>query len=95
MSGFYRIGKPGEDGFVHLNTGRRSSGERCASPRFEADDPKWPICGRPSTALCDYPGCDKPMCEDHRTKDPSKPNTDYCPAHAASAASLFAESETK
>ena len=82
MSGFYRIGEPGQDMYAHINTGRRPSGKRCASPRFEKDDPKWEICGRPSSALCDFPGCDKPMCDDHRTKHPTKVNTDFCPLHA-------------
>jgi hypothetical protein len=86
MSGFYRFGKPGEDTFVHLNTGRRSSGAQCAMPRFEQDNPQWgETCGRMSAALCDAPGCDAPMCALHRTKHVSKPNTDFCTHHAAMA----------
>lgn len=82
MSGYYRVGDPGEDCLAHINTGRRSSGERCASPRMEADNPVWGnLCRRMSEALCDFPKCDKPMCGFHRTKDPSKVNTDYCPLH--------------
>lgn len=81
MSGFYRMGKPGEDSIYHINTGRRSSGERCASPRFEKDNPQWEICGRMSVALCDFPRCDKPMCDLHRTKHSTKANTDFCPEH--------------
>lgn len=23
------------------------------------------ICGKPAVSLCDYPGCDKPMCREH------------------------------
>lgn len=77
------MGKPGEDCWAHINTGRRSSGEKCRLPRFEKDDPKiGSICGRMSVALCDYPGCDIPMCELHRVKHKTKPNTDFCPNHA-------------
>ncbi len=86
MSGFYRMGAPGEDAMVHLNTGRKSSGEKCASPRFEKDNSSFgAICGRMSVALCDAPRCDKPMCELHRTKHATKPNVDFCPEHAAMA----------
>lgn len=88
MSGFYRIGKAGEDTVAHINTGRRSSGERCASQCHEKDDPTFgPLCGRMSVALCDSPGCDKPMCELHRTKHATKANTDFCPAHTELATS--------
>jgi hypothetical protein len=87
MSGWYRYGAPGEDTIVHINTGSRSSGQRCASPRFAKDDPKiGRICGRMSVALCDWPGCDKPMCELHCTKHATKPNTDFCPEHTKGAA---------
>jgi hypothetical protein len=82
VSGFYRIGDPGEDTLAHINTGGRASGARCMMPRFEADDPKYgEICGRMSVALCDAPGCDVPICEFHQTKHPTKSNTDYCPKH--------------
>ena len=83
MSGWYRYGDPGADTIAHINTGRRSSGQRCASRRFEKDNPKLgEICGRMSVALCDFPGCDQPMCELHRTKHATKPNTDFCPEHS-------------
>lgn len=85
MSGFYRLGKPGEDSYVHLNTGRKSSGAACVSPRFKIDDPQWELCRRPSVALCDQPGCDAPMCELHRAKHQSRANTDYCPLHKEAA----------
>ena len=97
MSGFYRIGKPGEDIVAHINTGRKKTGARCASPRFDLDNPAHgELCGRISAALCDYPldsfpshntllTCDRPMCEDHRTKHKTKPNTDYCTLHASEA----------
>lgn len=82
MSGFYRIGAPGEDALVHLNTGRKPSGKRCEADRFEKDDPQiGESCGRQSVILCDGPGCDIPVCELHRTKHQTKPDTDYCPDH--------------
>jgi len=82
MSGFYRFGEPGADTIAHINTGRKPSGARCASPRFEKDNPEFgPMCGRISVALCDFPKCDKPMCRLHRTKHPILINTDYCPEH--------------
>ena len=82
MSGFYRLGNPGEDTIAHINTGRKPSGEKCRMPRFEKDNPQFgEICGRMSVALCDAPRCDKPMCERHRTRHATKPNTDYCTEH--------------
>lgn len=55
-------------------------------PRFEKDNPKLgDTCGRMSVALCDHLGCDKPMCELHRTKHASKANTDFCSEHKADA----------
>ncbi len=82
MSGFYRIGEPGEDIIAHINTGRRPSGQQCRCPRYEKDNPKLgDRCGRISVALCDHKFCDRPMCEFHRTAHPSKPNTDFCPQH--------------
>ncbi len=78
---FYRYGHPGKDTYAHLNFGRRAGPERCVMPRFEIDDPKiGEMCGRMSVALCDAPGCDKPMCEFHRMRG-TKPNTDYCREH--------------
>lgn len=86
MSGFYRYGAPGEDTVAHINTGRKSSGARCASPCFEKDNPKLgTICGRMSVALCDHPGCDAPMCALHRTRHATRLNTDFCPNHIAGA----------
>jgi len=86
MSGFYRLGNPGEDTIAHINTGSRRSGEKCKMRRFERDDPQWgDICGRMSVALCDAPKCDKPICELHRTKHKNKANTDFCPNHKAMA----------
>lgn len=85
--GFYRFGKPGEDHVAHLNFGGRRSPQQCAMPRFEKDNGELGArCGRASVALCDAPGCDKPICELHRTRHASKANTDYCPEHAGFAA---------
>jgi hypothetical protein len=82
VSGFYRWGEPGADTIAHINTGRKSSGAKCAMPRFEKDNAELgPMCGRMSVALCDAPGCDKPMCSLHRTRHATKPNTDYCSEH--------------
>lgn len=82
MSGFYRFGDPGQDTIAHINTGRKSSGEKCREPRFEKDDPELgSICGRMSIALCDAPGCDKPICRLHRTKHETKANVDFCTEH--------------
>lgn len=82
MSGWYRIGEPGQDALVHLNTGRKASPEPCRMPRFEQDQEDiGRICGRISVALCDAPKCDKPICDLHRTKHTSKANTDYCAEH--------------
>ena len=79
---FYRFGAPGEDTWAHLNFGRRGGSKSCVMPRFEQDNPNiGEACGRMSTALCDAPGCDKPMCSLHRTKHVSKPNTDFCSDH--------------
>jgi hypothetical protein len=83
MSGFYRFGKPGEDRFAHINTGRRSTGSPCKSPRFPEDNSQCgEICGRLTVALCDCTGCNAPMCELHRTRHPTLRNTDFCPKHA-------------
>ena len=82
MSGFFRLGEPGADIVAHINTGRRSSGARCAMQKFERDNPdNGLMCGRMSVALCDGPCCDKPICELHRTKHAQKSNTDFCPHH--------------
>lgn len=81
MSGFYRYGDPGSDTIAHLNTGRKQY-EKCRMPRFEKDDPKLgDVCGRLSVALCDSKGCDVPICNLHRVKHASKPNTDFCTTH--------------
>lgn len=86
MSGWYRYGDPGEDTVAHINTGRKSSGERCVSPCFPKDNHKLGyMCGRMSVALCDHPKCDEPMCALHRTKHDTKENTDFCPKHAEDA----------
>ncbi len=86
MSGFYRFGKPGEDTFVHLNTGRKPSVDPCVMRRFDEDNPRnGSRCGRMSVALCDEPGCDKPICDLHRTKHPTRVNTDFCEFHKDSA----------
>lgn len=86
MSGFYRMGSPGADCVAHINTGRRSSGQKCAMPRFEKDDPRFGEgCGRVSVALCDSLGCDKPVCALHRVRHTTKPNTDFCTAHRGEA----------
>lgn len=83
MSGFYRYGRPGEDTVAHINTGRKLSGKRCLADRFEKDNPQISeLCARMSTALCDAPGCDRPICDLHRTRDGKMPNTDFCPDHA-------------
>lgn len=87
MSGWYRYGKPGEDTVVHLNTGRRSSGAKCCMGALPGDDLSLGhMCGRMSVALCDAPRCDKPICELHRVRHESKPNTDFCSEHADLAA---------
>ena len=47
-----------------------------------------PQCGRPHTALCDFPltgpkagqTCDFKLCDSHRIPQPGK-NRDYCSAH--------------
>lgn len=88
MSGWYRFGDPGEDTIAHLNTGRKGSSDPCGAPRFEKDAPNLPFgdrCGRMSVALCDHPHCDLPICRLHRTKHPTKPNTDFCPKHSGDA----------
>lgn len=82
MSGWYRYGDPGEDTVAHINTGVGRSSEKCAMPKFDKDDPQpGPKCARLSIALCDAPGCDKPICALHRTMHDWKDNTDYCPDH--------------
>jgi hypothetical protein len=54
--------------------------------RFPEDNPQWgAACGRMSVALCDTPGCDKPICEKHRTKHATKANTDFCVDHQSMA----------
>ncbi|MBI1353243.1 MAG: hypothetical protein GC160_02775 [Acidobacteria bacterium] len=83
MSGWFRIGKPGEDWLAHVHArGKTSQYCVCVSPRFPEDKAEYgPACGRMVVALCDATGCDAPMCELHRTKDPVLPNTDFCPKH--------------
>jgi hypothetical protein len=86
MSGWYRFGEPGADCVAHLNTGRNKM-ENCVMPRFPKDDPKLgEMCRRVSVALCDAPGCDKPVCSLHRWKHKTKANTDFCLDHADQAA---------
>lgn len=81
MSGFYRFGKPGEDTWAHLNTGRTKM-QRCAMARFPEDNPRVSaFCSRISVALCDHLGCDRPICEDHRTRAMGKKNVDFCSIH--------------
>lgn len=84
---FYRIGDPGEDIVAHVNLGGRKAPRQCAMPCDDKDNPDNGLfCGRMSTALCDAPGCDKPICELHRTKHAKKSNTDFCPDHKQMAA---------
>ena len=79
---FYRWGAPGEDSVAHIRFDRRGGPARCVLPRFPEDDPKvGNLCARMSVALCDGPGCDRPICELHRTKHATKPDTDFCPDH--------------
>lgn len=84
---FYRFGEPGKDSVAHFNFGRKkATPEKCCMPRFPEDDGgAGQICGRMSVALCDSAGCDKPVCELHRTKHPTKPNTDFCADHKSQA----------
>lgn len=84
MSGYYRIGKPGEDMMAHLNFGGRRHAGSCTERRFPDDDVRYGQgCGRVSIALCDADGCDRPICDLHRTKHATKANTDYCSEHKA------------
>jgi len=79
---FYRIGDPGQDGIAHLNYGSKAGPAQCKMPKFEKDDGHFGyLCGRSSVALCDSKGCDIPICELHRTKHATKPNTDFCTDH--------------
>jgi hypothetical protein len=79
---FYRVGNPGEDSIAHFKLGGKTRPQRCAMPKFPEDDRRpGATCGRMSVALCDGPGCDKAICELHRTKHPVKSDTDYCPDH--------------
>lgn len=83
---FYRYGVPGEDTIAHLNFGRKAGPSPCVMPRFPEDKAELgALCGRMSVALCDSKGCDKPICEHHRTKHPTKANTDFCTDHAREA----------
>jgi hypothetical protein len=75
----YRVGGPGEDIIAHLRMTRPS--RPCACPKFEDDKGSLNCCARMGVALCDGPGCDKPICELHRTKHATKPDTDFCPDH--------------
>lgn len=79
---FYRMGDPGQDETVHINYGgnqRRAPG-KCLCNKFPEDRPAHGyVCGRPATLLCDGPGCDLPICQDHATRHPTRGNTDYCP----------------
>ena len=79
---FYRYGIPGEDTSVHLNFGRKGGPRQCTMEKFPEDNGRiGMMCGRPSVALCDAPGCDKPICAMHCTKHPTKANTDFCSDH--------------
>lgn len=80
---FYRYGPPGGDIWVHLRFGAKSRvPQNCVSPAFPEDNHKTGhLCARSAVALCDAPGCDKPICELHRTMHKSKDNTDFCPDH--------------
>lgn len=79
---FYRIGSPGEDTWAHMNFGRKGGPLPCVMGAIQGDNAAiGSNCHRMSVALCDGPACDVPICELHRTKHPTKPNTDYCPKH--------------
>lgn len=81
---FYRMGERGEDAWAHLNFGRKGGPAQCVMPAFPEDDHQLgPKCGRMSVALCDAPKCDRPVCELHRTKHPTKADTDFCPDHVS------------
>jgi len=85
---FYRLGTPGEDTWAHLNMGRKAGPQQCAMPAFPEDNKEIGLkCGRMSVALCDGPGCDKPICELHRIKHATKGNTDFCSDHKEMAGS--------
>lgn len=80
---FYRMGEPGADDWFHVNLGSRPGPAKCVMPALAGDNLGiGRVCARMSEALCDAPGCDRPICEHHRTKDTSRKNTDYCPDHA-------------
>ena len=59
---------------AHICRGRKAGSSPCAMRRFPEDNAEYGEgCGRMSVALCDAPGCDKPVCELHRTRHTTKP----------------------
>lgn len=85
---FYRYGDPGEDTWAHLNFGKRAP-RPCVMPAFPEDNKAIGLmCSRMSVALCDSKGCDKPICELHRTRHVTKSNTDFCTDHKEEASKL-------
>jgi hypothetical protein len=75
-----RVGPPGSD-TVAILCGKNVT-QGCLMPRLPEDTAgNASRCYRMTVALCDAPGCDKPICERHRTKHRTKPNTDFCPEH--------------
>lgn len=51
-----------------------------ACSRGPAKTQKCYVCGKPMKALCDYPGCDKPMCHEHSIHIGE--DTDVCMEHS-------------
>lgn len=66
--------------------------------------PRCYMCGKPSTALCDFPegkhrngrrkDCDTAMCDDHRKKGVT-PNVDFCAYHFPIAEAAYQRRQQK
>lgn len=49
------------------------------------------VCGKPMEVLCDYPGCDKPLCREHSIRIGE--DTDVCREHSDAISMLKAMEE--
>lgn len=75
---WYRIGQ----GMVHLKlSGKAKKNPPAACPFFVTIKGERVRCMAMAPYLCDWLGCDVPICEDHRLS--LGPDLDVCPTHNA------------
>jgi hypothetical protein len=72
---WYRMGHA----MVHIRMGNRRAKPPPACGFFVTVKGERVRCMAMTCALCDWPGCDVPMCKDHALK--LGPDLDVCPTH--------------